>query len=92
MPWNNDSLADDETNYTAFLKIIISLLYGIIESILRSGAIAVSNGQFSEDSLPMVLGNVSCIGSESELIDCLVELELNTSCSPTEDAAVVCQG
>ena len=69
-----------------------SLLYGIIVSILHSGAIAVSNGQFSEDSLPMVLGNVSCTGSESELLECLSELESDTSCSPTEDAAVVCQG
>ena len=55
-----------------------------------SGAIAVTSGSFSETSLSHVLSNVSCQGSESNILLC--QYSTLGSCGATEDAAVVCQG
>ena len=50
----------------------------------------MTSGSFSETSLPHVLSNVSCQGSEANLLQCMYNAL--ASCGPAEDAAVVCQG
>ena len=57
-----------------------------------SGAIAVTTGsfRFSETSLPHLLSDVICQGSETNLLQC--QYSTTVSCGITEDAAVVCQG
>ena len=50
----------------------------------------MTSGSFSETSLSHVLSNVSCQGSESNILLC--QYSTSGSCGATEDAAVVCQG
>ena len=64
----------------------------ILMAFLLSGAIAVTTGssRFSETHLPHVLSDVSCQGSETNLLQC--HYSTTVSCGATEDAAAVCQG
>ena len=55
-----------------------------------AGAIAVTTGSFIETSLPHLLSNVNCQGSETNLLQC--QYSIPNGCGSTEDAAVVCQG
>ena len=57
-----------------------------------SGAIAVTSGSFrpSETHLPHLLSDVSCQGSETNLLQC--QYSTTVSCGATEAAAAVCQG
>ena len=55
-----------------------------------SGAIAVTSGSFRETSVPHVLSDVSCQGSEANLLQCMYNTV--ASCGQAENAAVVCQG
>ena len=59
---------------------------------LMSGAIAVTTGSFifHETSLSHLLSDVSCQGSETNLLQC--QYSTTANCGATEDAAVVCQG
>ena len=50
----------------------------------------MNTGSFSETSLPHLLSDVDCQGSEANLLQC--QYSTTTSCGPTEDAAAVCQG
>ena len=50
----------------------------------------MTSGSFSETSLSHVLSNVSCQGSESNMLQC--QYSTPDGCGATEDAAVVCQG
>jgi len=68
-------------------RLIISDRFDVLSS---SGAIAVTSGSFSETSLSHVLSDVSCQGSESNLLLC--QYSTSGSCGATEDAAVACQG
>ena len=53
-------------------------------------ATAFSNAYFGQGSLPILLDDVSCLGSESQLLDC--SYDSNTGdCSHSEDAGVSCQ-
>ena len=62
----------------------------LINILAITGAIAVTTGSFSETSLPHVLSNVNCQGSETNLLQC--QYSIPDSCGATEVAAVVCQG
>ena len=50
----------------------------------------MTSSSFSETSLPNVLSNISCQGSEANLLQCMYNIV--ASCGPAENAAVVCQG
>ena len=50
----------------------------------------MTSGSFSETSLPHLLSDVNCQGSETNLLQC--QYSNTVSCGTTEDAAVVCQG
>ena len=50
----------------------------------------MTSGSFSETSAPHVLSNVSCQGSEANLLQCMYNAV--ASCGPAENVAVVCQG
>ena len=53
-------------------------------------ATAFSNAYFGQGILPILLDDVSCLGSESQLLDC--SYDSNTAdCSHSEDAGVSCQ-
>ena len=61
-------------------------------ALLTSGAIAVTTGSFifHETSLPHLLSDVSCQGSETNLLLC--QYSTTANCGAKEDAAAVCQG
>ena len=50
----------------------------------------MNTGSFSETNLPHLLSDVSCQGSEANLLQC--QYSTAVSCGPGEDAAAVCQG
>ena len=59
--------------------------------VVAAGAIAVTTGRFSETSLPVLIGDLSCNGTESSILKCRYGPGTNTSCGRTEDAGIVCQ-
>ena len=56
---------------------------------LQTGAIAVTSELYPENSLPLLLTDVNCNGSEQNLLECSYTSGLSLSCG---DAAAVCQG
>ena len=63
--------------------------------LIFSGAIAVTGGLFSNASVPVVIGNVECSGSESGLLNCSHVTDSDdavSECDPEGIAAVTCQG
>ena len=68
----------------------MTLNNNLINILVIAGAIAVTTGSFSETSLPHVLSNMNCQGSETNLLQC--QYSTPDGCGPTEVAAVVCQG
>ena len=52
----------------------------------------MGRGAFSEGILPTVLSDITCNGSESNILECGIQKPPAGSCNPFEDAAVVCQG
>ena len=60
-----------------------------------TGAIAITGGEFSNASVPVVIGRVECVGNETEILKCLHVGDSDdavTQCDPNEVAAVKCQG
>ena len=58
-----------------------------------AGAIAVTNQQFGEDALPVVITDIECSGSERRLLDCTYNTLPDYFCgNERNDAGVVCQG
>ena len=71
------------------------LLTNNVSVITLSGAIAIGGGQFSEGTLPVVVGSMECIGSENELLECSHvsgDNEAATGCDFRGIAAAKCQG
>ena len=64
--------------------------------LMFTGAIAITGGQFSNDSLSVVVGQVECVGNETSLVECAHENEKNhqdvKNCDQNEIAGVTCQG
>ena len=57
------------------------------------GAIAVSNGLFSDRNVRPSIGDVQCLGTESELLNCSYSNNSpDSSCVERDDAGVACQG
>ena len=52
----------------------------------------MTSGQFSNPSVPIVLSNVDCNGSEPSLQNCPHSTGSQASCDAAEDAGAVCQG
>ena len=50
----------------------------------------MTSSSFSETSLPHLLSDVTCLGSETNLLQC--QYSTVVSCGSNEDAEVVCQG
>ena len=66
-----------------------------IDGFVCLGAITVTGGLYSSESVPVVIGLVGCAGNESSLIECSYVTESHEEihdCDPRESAAVVCQG
>ena len=55
-----------------------------------AGAIALSGNAFGEGDSTFLLSSVSCIGLESNLLNC--SKGTNVCDSPFRDAGVICQG
>ena len=53
-------------------------------------ATALYNAYFGQGIIPVLLNDVSCLGSESRLLDCSYDSN-TTDCSHSDDAAVRCQ-
>ena len=58
----------------------------------NSGAVAVTNEYYGENSQPMSVMEVECNGSELTLLDCNLESNNLNLCGSLEDAGIVCQG
>ena len=56
------------------------------------GAIAVNNGLFSDRNVLPSIGDVQCLGSELELLNCSYSNSPDSSCVERDDAGVACQG
>ena len=63
----------------------------IILSLISTGAVAVTNEQFSDADVSIVLSGVNCIGSELSILTCPNNTDSQSFCEAVEDAAVVCQ-
>ena len=57
-----------------------------------TGAIALNNSPFAEDSLPIHVDILSCRGEETMLLSCPYNNVEVRSCGRFEDASVICQG
>ena len=69
-------------DYLAFHSLFIYL-----------GAIALTNSPFTEAAAPLLLGDISCNGSEPTLLSCPHNTDPLFTCgSQFEDAGVICQG
>ena len=61
----------------------------------ETGAISITGGVFSDESVPVVIGSVECAGNESHILECshlTSSNELVINCDSSEVAGVVCQG
>ena len=61
----------------------------------RAGAITITGGQFSNDSVPVLIGRVECSGDENKLLECAYVTESHEEvfdCDPREVSAMSCQG
>ena len=56
---------------------------------MHAGAIARSRAFFGQGTVPILLDDVACVGTESRLIDCRYTAIDN--CVHAEDAGVTCQ-
>ena len=59
-----------------------------------AGAIAITGGLFSNNSIPVVIGRLDCNGTVS-IMECFSESGANQEaiqCDPRETAAISCQG
>lgn len=56
------------------------------------GAIPVTDSLYAENSKPSVINSLSCEGTELELTECFINMEIRGACGRYKDAAVVCQG
>ena len=77
------------TVFKRFLTLHLKLLFNF------TGAIAITGGQFSNASVPVVIGRVECVGNETGILRCLHVGDTDdavTQCDPNEIAAVKCQG
>ena len=63
--------------------------YLLIFHLFSTGATAIGSGFFSTSELTPAITRVQCTGSETSLNDC--PSTPTTSCSSSNDAAVVCQ-
>ena len=57
---------------------------------LLLGVQILAQGSFDEGTGRIWLENVTCMGSERGLIDCIDDLEGNSSCTHAQDAGVRC--
>ena len=57
-----------------------------------SGSVAYSNARFGQGTGPIALNNLTCVGTETSILDCSSNGLFNTgSCSHADDASVQCQ-
>ena len=64
----------------------------LVCSLYQTGAVAVTNEQFSDADVPILLAGVTCSGSEPSILTCPNNTDSQPFCEAVEDAAVVCQG
>ena len=57
-----------------------------------SGAIGLTDSEFSEGIKQEVINTIFCAGNESSVLDCPIFFEGLESCGQFEDAGIVCQG
>ena len=56
------------------------------------GAIAIPSDFFSDNNITQLVSNVQCLGSEMELLDCMHDTYIDSTCTDSTDASAVCQG
>ena len=65
--------------------------YNILRhTITDTGSFARTNAYFGRGTVPILLDNVACRGTESRLIDCIYSSH-TSDCNHGEDAGVTCQ-
>ena len=60
------------------------------EFMVPTDATALSRARFGPGSIPILISNVGCSGSEEQLTNCPFNSQ-TVSCSHSEDASVQCQ-
>ena len=71
------------------MQNILYILY--IMHIYQLGAIAVGSQLFGEETLPILITNINCSGTEQSLLNCIHDAG-STCTTERDDAGVVCQG
>ncbi len=71
-------MSQSQVRYTTFLEML--------------GYLPVKRAFYGEGTGSILLDNVTCTGSEANLLECSHEGLFNTDCSHSEDAGVKCQG
>ena len=64
----------------------------VIKPSIPTGALAFSGAHFGAGTGPIVIGNVACSGSESNLINCSHRSNVTCTNGHSQDAGVRCQG
>ena len=64
--------------------------FGYSQWLLVSGALAL-RGVFTERVWPLTITNITCSGSETNLLECSYSTEPLSACSVLRDASVACQ-
>ena len=93
--WNfvDASVVCSQLGFSYYGKAYCVLSIGC--QLFQTGAITITGGHFSNDSVPVLIGRVECSGNENKLLECAHVTESHEEvfdCDPREVAAMSCQG
>ena len=76
-----------------FLPMVIPVQSNAVFTLYNTaGAIAITGGLYSNNSLPVVIERVECSGSEKDLMECSITNEDSSQCDHRQTAAIACHG